>query len=121
SGSCAHPAGNAGAVCRAAAGECDADETCDGASDTCPADDFQPNGTACSDDGNPCTTDSCDGAGTCGHAAGNAGTICREAAGECDVDELCDGSSSSCPADVVKAADTACTDDGNVCTTDTCD
>src|SRR5438552_3456823 len=35
---CQHPAGNAGAVCRASAGACDAAETCTGASATCPPD-----------------------------------------------------------------------------------
>jgi len=42
------------------------------------------------------------------------------AVNECDLAEACTGSSSTCPADVVKTAGTACTDDGNVCTTDQC-
>lgn len=37
-GSCTHPAGNAGAICRASAGVCDGPETCTGSSGTCPAD-----------------------------------------------------------------------------------
>src|SRR5207249_3761696 len=80
-------------------------------------------GTACTDDGNVCTTDQCNGtAGNalCVHNPGNAGTTCRAAANECDLAESCTGSSSTCPADTVKAAGTACTDDGKVCTTDSC-
>jgi hypothetical protein len=47
---------------------------------------FQPGGTPCADDGNPCTADSCDSAGSCRHSAtcqsnlipggGSAGTDC---------------------------------------------
>src|SRR6185503_6581986 len=35
---CQHPAGNAGTICRAVAGACDAAEACNGVSPTCPAD-----------------------------------------------------------------------------------
>jgi hypothetical protein len=119
SGTCTHAAGNAGTVCRAAAGECDLAETCTGSSTTCPTDGFKANGTGCADDGNPCTTDLCQ-SGACAHAAGNAGAVCRAAAGECDLAETCTGSSTACPTDGLKANGTACTDDGNPCTTDTC-
>jgi hypothetical protein len=33
-------------------------------------------GTACPDDGNPCTNDICDGGGTCTHPAKPGGTSC---------------------------------------------
>jgi hypothetical protein len=79
-------------------------------------------GTACADDGNPCTVDRCDGTSVaCQHRAGNAGTVCRAAAGECDVSEACNGTSTACPSDAKKASGTACTDDGNVCSKDQCD
>src|SRR5882724_6754065 len=118
---CTHLAGNAGTVCRAAAGVCDAAETCDGSSTACPPDAKQPVGTACTADSNPCTLDQCDGASNaCQHPAGNAGAVCRAAVNECDVAETCTGSSTSCPANAVKSAGTACTDDGNACTTDVC-
>src|SRR5881396_3495704 len=121
SATCTHPAGNPGAVCRAAAGECDVAESCTGTSTTCPADAKQPAGTGCTADTNPCTLDRCDGStNTCTHPAGNAGTVCRAAVNECDLAESCTGTSTTCPTNVVKAAGTACTDDGNVCTTDTC-
>src|SRR5437762_2763652 len=118
---CQHPVGNAGAVCRAAAAECDAAESCDGTSTSCPADAKKANGTACTADTNPCTLDQCNGiSNTCQHPAGNAGAVCRAAAGECDVAESCTGSSTTCPSDVFKSNGTACTDDGNPCTADVC-
>src|SRR5882724_10551412 len=84
---------------------------------------FKTSGTACTDDGNVCTTDQCNGtvgSPLCVHNPGNSGTTCRSAANECDNAELCTGLSSTCPNDTVKASGTACTDDGNVCTTDQC-
>ena len=109
-------------TCRAAAGECDLPETCTGSSATCPADGpRKASGTACTDDGNPCTLDQCDGTSTsCQHPAGNAATVCRAVAGECDVAETCTGSSTTCPTDAKKASGTACTADTNPCTLDQC-
>ncbi|MEO6028568.1 MAG: hypothetical protein ABIR79_17005 [Candidatus Binatia bacterium] len=64
-GACTHPAGNAGAVCRADAGQCDVAETCNGLVPICPADQFEADGTGC-DDGAECTIlDQCT-AGICG-------------------------------------------------------
>src|SRR5262249_39822844 len=60
----------------------------------------QPAGTACTEDGNPCTLDECAGASAaCMHPAGHAGTVCRASAGDCDPAESCDGSQTACPAD----------------------
>ncbi|MBY0279649.1 hypothetical protein K2Z84_30310 [Candidatus Binatia bacterium] len=56
-------------VCRASEGECDAAETCNGSSPSCPADVPAPAGTACSADDTACTTDVCDGSGACTHPA----------------------------------------------------
>lgn len=92
--------------CRAQSGECDATDFCDGTSTTC-ADSKQPNGTACTDDGLICTTDTCQ-SGTCTHTAGNAGTVCRATAGTCDVAEKCTGTSPACPADGFIAATGRC-------------
>ena len=51
-----------------------------------------------------------------------AGTGCRAAVnGVCDSEEVCDGSSPSCPANVAAPEGTACPPDGNVCTDDVCD
>src|SRR5256886_6745090 len=75
---------------------------CTGSGPSCPADAKSPSGTACTDDGNVCTTDLCDGTNNaCQHAAGNAGTVCRAGSGDvCDADEVCTGVSSTCPPDV---------------------
>jgi len=53
-------------------------ESCDGSGDDCPADGYVASDASCADDGNICTTDTCDGAGSCVHPAGNAGTVCRD-------------------------------------------
>jgi hypothetical protein len=109
-----------GNVCREAAGECDFAETCNGASAECPGDFKRVDGLPCSDDGSVCTADVCS-AGECVHPAGNAGSICRPSSGECDVADVCDGTSSVCPADAARADGTACADDGEACTADVCD
>lgn len=59
------------------------------------------------DDKNPCTVDTCVNM-RCAHTAGNAGVPCREAAGECDVPEQCDGTQAFCPRDRVKMFGTVC-------------
>ncbi|MDX2169553.1 MAG: hypothetical protein SF182_20965 [Deltaproteobacteria bacterium] len=99
SGTCTHPLTAASTICRADAGECDVAEVCDGVSSACPADAFEPSGTACTADAETCTLDECDGAGLCAHLAGNAGTECRASAGECDPAEACDGVATDCPVD----------------------
>ena len=70
--------------------------------------------TGCTDDGNPCTLDLCDLAGTCVHPPGYAGAVCRPAAGACDFAEACDGIHEDCPDDGFASDDTPC-DDGDVC------
>src|SRR5439155_178725 len=68
-----------------------------------------PAGTACTSDGNPCTVDACDGSSdACQHPAGNAGAVCRPAAGDCDVDETCTGTGPSCPSDAFQPSTTVC-------------
>jgi hypothetical protein len=110
------------ALCRAAGGVCDVAESCDGAGNDCPPDAKQPPGTACPDDGNPCSLDECDGSSNaCQHPAGNAGALCRASAGVCDVAENCDGASTTCPPDAKEPSGTPCADDGNPCSLDECD
>src|SRR5206468_3925904 len=75
---CQHPAGNMGAICRAAADSCDVAETCTGSSAACPADNVMANGTPCPDDLNPCTNDVCNGTDkACHHPSWPAGTSCE--------------------------------------------
>jgi len=66
-------------------------------------------GEAC--DGGACCT------GTCQFAA--SGTICRPAAGMCDVAETCSGTSATCPPDATAPDGTTCSD-GIACTNDVC-
>src|SRR5439155_1339941 len=142
---CVHDAGNGGAVCRAAAGQCDVAETCDGAHTTCPADGFKAAGTSCgSSASSDCDQpDTCDGSGTCqpnhvadgtsctdegnvctadvcsagvcAHPAGHAGTVCRASAGLCDPVETCTGTSTTCPADAKRPEGTECRAAAGVC------
>jgi RHS repeat-associated protein len=96
-------------VCRSAVDVCDQAESCPGNAAACPADAKKASGTACPDDGNACTTDLCNGSSaTCQHAAGNAGTQCRAAAGVCDLAATCTGSSTTCPANPFKPSSTVC-------------
>lgn len=74
-GSCGFAPVEAGTECRAAAGDCDLAEACDGASAACPDDAFVA-----------------------------AGTECRASAGTCDEAEACTGSAASCPDDSGLAA-----------------
>jgi hypothetical protein len=49
-----------------------------------------------------------------------AGTVCRPAANECDLAEVCNGASIACPTDRKKANGSSCSSDGNSCTFDVC-
>lgn len=121
---------DAGVSCRAADNECDVEEFCDGVAPTCPTDGFADVGTPCTggfcngpacgacqpgvacETANACETgtiECADGVPTC-VASGvvAAGTECREAAGPCDVAELCDGTSPECPADAFQPPDFVC-------------
>ncbi|HEY8432971.1 MAG TPA: hypothetical protein VIL20_31580 [Sandaracinaceae bacterium] len=112
----------AGTECRAAASECDAAEVCDGTALDCPADAPARAGTSCSigvcdgagaciacTPGAPCTPANPCEAGTLDCSGGTpvcvpsgpapAGTLCRPAAGPCDVAETCDGTTTRCPPD----------------------
>src|SRR5207249_2835073 len=62
------------------------------------------------------------GAPACTHAAGNVGTVCRAAAGGCDVAETCTGTSTACPVDAIKTAGTVCRAAAGECDlAETCD
>jgi outer membrane protein assembly factor BamB len=102
---CQHSAVANGASC-ADGDVCDGDETCrQGACSGGAA-------LAC-DDHNPCTTDTCDPLGGCGHAAVPDGSPCPDGT-VCNGDEVC--SQGTC----VAGAPPTC-DDGNPCTDDACD
>jgi hypothetical protein len=50
----------------------------------------------------------------------DAGTVCREAADDCDQEEVCSGSSIACPIDRKRANGATCSSDDNPCTRDIC-
>lgn len=77
-----------GTICRTAASACDAVESCDGVSSTCPSDFVLP-----------------------------SGALCRPSTGVCDLDEMCDGVGAACPGEASppdQDSDGVC-DDGDLC------
>jgi hypothetical protein len=87
---------------------CNGSETCNGAG-VC-----APGTTLPVDDGNPCTTDSCDAALGVLHTPAPAGTSCADA-NVCNGTEVCSASGTCTPGTAPNL------DDGNVCTIDGCD
>ncbi len=73
---------------------------------------FELAGSQCADDGNVCTDDECNGAGSCVHPGTTAGTACPDDGNVCTDDE-CDGAGSC-----AHPGTTGSCDDGNICTTD---
>jgi len=127
SGSCTAPSGDP------CTGGSECADTCNESADNC--NDLV--GTACTDEGNVCTTNACDGSGTC--AATNNTLPCDDNA-YCNGADTCGGGScsvhvgdpcsggSECANSCNESADncndlagTVCTDDGNGCTTNACD
>jgi cysteine-rich repeat protein len=75
---------------------------------------YEASGASCTSDGLPCSSDVCNGTGTCTHNASPSGTPCRASAGICDVAETCDGASTSCPTDAF-ASSGECRPAADVC------
>src|SRR5690606_4745545 len=101
-------------VCRAAANDCDAAETCPAPGDAdyrCPADGLQPAGTTCGPaPTEPCDLqDTCDGNGSCvdNIAASNVKCGDQDPGNDCDADDFCDGVTKGCT-DAVREAGTLC-------------
>ena len=118
SATCQHPAGNAGALCRAPAGICDVAETCTGASATCPADAFAPPTIECRASAGPCdVAEVCGGTSASCPADGfaSAAVPCRAAADVCDVAESCTGSNAACPADALRSSGSECRATAGAC------
>ena len=129
------------ANCGAPPGECSQVGSClaDGGCTFVP----KPSTAACTDDGNPCTDDLCNGSGGCAHPAKAGNTTCDDGKA-CTVSDVCSGSAcagtvscTSPPTECYQAtgvcgagggceytpelSSAACTSDGNVCTDDLCD
>jgi hypothetical protein len=141
-GQCAHPNKTNGTICddgnAATAGDVCANGVCAGTStaecvtaadcndanacttDSCSGGSCQHvnNTGPCPDDGNECTNDTC-GSGVCTHPNKAADTPCGSStAGLCDNPDTCNGGG-VCLANHLANA-TACADDGNECTNDSC-
>jgi hypothetical protein len=65
-------------------------------------------------------SDHCDGMGGCDPNLALPGTVCRAAVNECDLTEVCTGTSPACPPDGCSPSDTPCSSDNNECTNDVC-
>lgn len=101
----------AGTECRAAAGECDAAEQCDGFANDCPADVFLGDDVQCRASAGVCDPpEFCSGsATTCpDDARVAAGTECRASLGACDIPEVCDGTTAACPEDALHGSSVEC-------------
>ncbi len=111
---------------------CNRADSCDGEGQCLP--NHAAQGTPCTDDGNLCTDDACDGSGVCGHAASTAACDDRNA---CTTD-TCDPMSGCAHTTMICTDGDLCTNDscnavmgcvfsplrcndGNACTTDACD
>jgi cysteine-rich repeat protein len=98
-------------------GVIDAGEQCDDANtisgDCCSAScQLEAAGSTCTDDGDACTADTCDGSGVCTHNAVPNGTACDDGVA-CTTGE-------TCQAGVCTSGAPPC-DDGESCTADTCE
>ena len=100
-----------GASCRPSIGSCDLEETCTGASATCPADVLRGAGELCRDLAGPCDSQEvCTGASAACPADEFLDTSneCRASAGDCDPAETCTGSSALCPANAFSPGTEVC-------------
>ncbi|MCC7538368.1 MAG: hypothetical protein IT379_19240, partial [Deltaproteobacteria bacterium] len=129
--------------CRETPNACDETETCTGDGPACPMDLFAPAGAPCADgvcdglggcapctEGAACATGRACERGRVSCAAGRfecvsagpvtAGTSCREAVGDCDVAESCDGVGLDCPTNRFEPSSTVCRAGGGCDRTERC-
>jgi len=116
-GAVTHPQVPNGTACGSGVNtDCDNPDSCQGG--VCQSN-FEAPGFACNDEGNACTNNVCNGAGTCTHPNWPAGTACGDGSTtQCTNPDSCNGSG-ICLGNHV-ASGTACADEGNQCTDDVC-
>jgi hypothetical protein len=103
-GLCTYPAVVNGTGCSSDGRECTIDQCLAGVCNHT----SRAYGIPCTNDGEVCTSDICDGGVNCTHPA-VAGPVCRVAADVCDVPEVCNGVSTTCPLpDVFQPNTTLC-------------
>ena len=103
-------------------GDLDAGEQCDDETFQCcdfPSCELTPIDTECQADGNECTLDTCDGAGTCVSVNAPVETACTQDADPCIV-EVCNGFG-ACVGLTNAIAGTVCELGGSLCSNDACD
>ncbi len=101
----------AGQSCRAAAGDCDVAEACDGSNTACPADKLRAGSHVCRVAAGGCdVAENCTGLSkTCpADVLVAKDKTCRKSLSGCDPAEVCDGTTAKCPADKVEAKGTVC-------------
>jgi hypothetical protein len=105
-------------TCAPASPPCEGGELCNPGTGAC---DPQPDaaaGTPCDLDANLCSTDQCNGTGSCVFVSN---VTCAAANPPCDGGELCNPGTGACDPQPDAAAGTPCEADGNLCTHDQCD
>jgi len=88
-----------GTVCRGVAGDCDAEEVCDGASKDCPTDLFKPDTEICRPQDGLCDiTEYCTGFDPVCPIDGiqQYGYVCEYDKGQCEANDICDGQTKVC-------------------------
>jgi hypothetical protein len=75
----------------------------------------EPSESYCQQDGNPCTVARCNSGGVCAMFVESVGTVCRPEDGDCDVEEICDGVTTICPADDFLSGGTVCRESAGTC------
>ena len=101
-GSCIYNVAPNTTICRPSQDACDINELCDGVTTQCPANAYAMSGVACGPAPSlPCDLqDTCNGSGVCLALVAPINTSCRAAANTCDIGEVCDGVSQSCPSNL---------------------
>lgn len=106
-------------VCQGSS-QCDPGENCDPATGNCVMKaDVPPFSTPCEEDGDLCTIEHCDGAGSC---IFKEPVVCPPPTGFCDGGTNCDPATGACSIPKPdRPFSTPCERDGNLCTNDHCD
>lgn len=84
-------------------------QKCDGASKTCPINAFRSQGTVCRAAAGVCDVDDvCTGSSASCAQVFKSGDVCRPASGVCDAEEKCNGAIADCPSDLKRGSATQC-------------
>lgn len=105
-------------VCPGSTGACDAGTTCNAGTGACDALPDPAAGTTCEADGNLCTTDRCNGTGSCVHVGD---VSCPGPTNSCDGGQVCSPGTGTCVNVPDAPVNTACQADATQCTLDHCD